>query len=88
MIPTVLIIGLPLGFIFGITGIRGVLITGSAVTLIGWWIVLFTLGDNAFELGIFVASGLLALANLAVSVLLGWGAGQLLRSRFGMTTES
>ena len=88
MIPAVLIIGLPLGFVFGITGRRGVLITGTAVTLVGWWILLFTVGDNAFELGLFVTSGLLALANLAVSVLVGWGAGQLLRSRFGMTTES
>ena len=86
MIPTVLIIGLPLGFIFGITHRRGVLITGTVVTLVGWWILLFTVGNNAFEFGLFVASGLLALANLAVSVLVGWGAGQLLRSRFGMTT--
>ncbi len=86
MIPTVLVVAVALGFVFGVTHNKVVLAMGSVATVVGWLILVSVFGDVALDAALFIGSTLVALANLVVGVLVGWGVGLLLRNRFGMTT--
>jgi len=87
VIPTVFIVAVALGFVFGITHNKVVLGTGSAVTVVGWLVLVSVLGDIAPDAALIIGSTLVALANLVVGILVGWGLGLLLRNLFGMTAE-
>lgn len=87
MIVTLLLIGVPLGFIVGMSRRYELLSVGGAVTIVGWWILLFTVGDVAFALATLVLTTLAALGNLLVGTFIGWCIGAGLRVLFGMTAE-
>ncbi len=87
MIFTLLLIGLPLGFIVGVTRRLDVLAFGVAVTIVGWWVLRFTVGDVEFSIGTFVLTTLAALGNLTIGMAVGWAIGAGLRTLFGMTAE-
>jgi ABC-type antimicrobial peptide transport system permease subunit len=87
VILTLLLIGLPLGFVAGVTRRLDVLVIGAGVTLVGWWILIFTVGSVAFSFGALALTTLAALGNLVVGTFVGWALGAGLRALFGMTTE-
>ncbi len=87
MIPTVLLWGALLGFFYAAAHRTLIINLGGLVAVVGWWILLFTLGDVGVRVEVVVFAGVLALMNYAVGVLIGWGAVKLLRLAFGMTTE-
>lgn len=87
MIPIVLIWGAVVGFLF-VAAHRPLLVNlGALVALAGWWVLLFTVGEVGVRVAVIVLSGVLALMNYAVGVLIGWGAVKGLRWAFGMTSE-
>ena len=87
MILVILLIGFPLGFVVGVTRRLDVLAVGGGITIVAWWFLLFTVGGVAFSLATFALTTLVALGNLAIGTLAGWGFGAGLRVLFGMTTE-
>jgi len=87
VIPTVLLVGVVFGFTYGVTHRVGVVGLGAAVAVVGWWLLLFTVGDVVVTPATVLGAGVLTLANYAAAALAGWGLGRLLRARFGMTTE-
>jgi len=87
VILVVLLIGIPLGFVVGVTHRVDVLAVGAVVTIVGWWFLLFTIGGVEFSLGTLVLTTLVSLGSLAVGTFVGWGLGAGLRALFGMTTE-
>ena len=87
VIVTLLLIGLPLGFIVGVTRRLDVLVLGMAVTVVGWWILLFTVGGVAFSIGTLALTTLVGFGNLTIGTLIGWALGAGLRAAFGMTAE-
>lgn len=88
MIPTILIVAVPLGVVFGMSHNTRVLAVGGVVTFLGWWILAVTLSEVVITPGVVLLGGGLALVNLGVGVALGWGGALLLRRLFGMTTEA
>ncbi len=87
MIVTLLLIGLPLGFIVGVTRRLDVLALGAVVTIVGWWVLLFTVGDVEFSIRTLTLATVAALGNLTIGTAAGWGLGAGLRALFGMTAE-
>jgi len=87
VIPTVLIWGALIGFFFAAAHRTLIVNLGGLVAVVGWWLLLFTVGDIGARIEVIAFSGVLALMNYAIGVLVGWGAVKLLRSAFGMTTE-
>ena len=87
MIPTILILAVPLGIIFGISHNIRVLAIGSVVTCLGWWALVIVVSDVAITTSVVLVGSVLAVVNLGVGVLAGWGVGRFLRHRFGMTPE-
>ena len=86
MIPTILIVALPLGIIFGISHNRSVLVIGSVVTFFGWWLLVVAVSSVVIDPGVVLLGSVLALVNLGVGVVIGWAGVVLLRRFFGMTT--
>lgn len=87
MIVTLLLIGLPLGFVVGLTRRLDVLALGAVATIVGWWVLLFTIGDVEFSIATLVFTTLAALGNLTIGTGVGWAIGAGLRALFGMTAE-
>jgi len=87
MIPTILIVAVPLGIVFGVSANRRVLIVGSVVTFFGWWALVLVVGGVAMTPAVVLFASGLALANLAAGIGIGWVGVRLLRRLFGMTTE-
>lgn len=87
MIPTVLLWGALLGFFYAAAHRTLIINLGGLAAVVGWWLVLFTVGDVGVRIEVVVFSGVLALMNYAIGVLIGWGAVKLLRLAFGMTTQ-
>jgi len=87
VIPTVLIWGALLGFLYAAANRTLIINLGGLVAVVGWWLLLFTVGDVGVRPVVVVSSAVIALMNYAVGVLIGWGAIKLLRWAFGMTTE-
>jgi hypothetical protein len=87
MILVVMLIGIPLGFVVGVTHRVDVFAFGAVVTIVGWWILWFTIGDVEFSFGTLAATTLASLGNLAVGTFVGWALGAGLRALFGMTSE-
>ncbi len=87
MILPLLLVGPPLGFVFGLTRRLDVLTVGAAVSIVGWWILIFAVGGVAFSLGTLVLTTLAGIAYLSVGILIGWGLGAGLRFFFGMTSQ-
>jgi hypothetical protein len=87
MIPTILVLAVPLGIIFGISHNTLVLAIGSVVTFLGWWALVIVVSDVAITPGVVLLGSGLAIVNLGVGVGAGWGGALLLRRFFGMTTE-
>jgi hypothetical protein len=87
MIPTVLIVAVPLGVVFGMTQNRRVVAVGSIVTFFGWWALVLAVGGVEITLVVVLLASALALANLAVGLGVGWIGARLLRRLFGMTSE-
>ena len=87
MIPTILIVAVPLGIVYGMSHNRRVLIIGSVVTFFGWWVLVIAVGGVVMTAGVVLLASGLALANLAAGVGIGWVGSRLVRRIFGMTTE-
>ncbi len=87
MILTILLIGLPLGFIVGVTRRLDALAFGVVVTIVGWWVLLFTVGGVEFTVATLALTTLAALGNLTIGTGTGWALGAGLRTLFGMTAE-
>jgi hypothetical protein len=87
MIPTILVVAVPLGVVFGVSRNTRVLIVGSVVTFFGWWVLVLAVGGVAVTPVVVLFASGLALANLAAGVGIGWVGTRLLRRLFGMTTE-
>jgi hypothetical protein len=87
MIPTILIVAVPLGVVFGVSQNKRVLVVGSIVTFVGWWILVLSVGGVAITLAVVLVASGLALGNLAAGVGIGWLGARLLRRLFGMTTK-
>ena len=87
MIPTILVVAVPLGIIFGVSHNRRVLAVGSVVTFLGWWVLVLVVGGVAITPAVILFASGLALVNLAAGVGIGWVGTRLLRRLFGMTTE-
>ncbi|MEN8238402.1 MAG: hypothetical protein ABFR53_04270 [Actinomycetota bacterium] len=86
MIPTILVVAVPLGIIFGLTHNTRVLAIGSIVTVLGWWALVASVTDVVITPGVLLLGTGLAVVNLGVGVALGWAGARLLRRLFGMTT--
>jgi len=87
VIPIVLIWGALLGFLYA-SAHRTLLINlGGLAAVVGWLLLLFTVGDIGVRVEVVVFAVVLTLMNYAVGVLIGWGVVKLLRSVFGMTAE-
>jgi hypothetical protein len=87
MIPTILVVAVPLGIIFGVSHNRRVLAVGSVVTFLGWWVLVLVVGGVAITPAVILFASGLALVNLAAGVGIGWIGTRLVRRLFGMTTE-
>jgi hypothetical protein len=87
MIPTVLIVAVPLGIVYGLSHNRRVLAVGSLVTFIGWWALVVLVSDVAITLAVVLLGTVLAVVNLGVGIGIGWVGARFLRRLFGMTTE-
>jgi hypothetical protein len=85
MIPTILVVAVPLGIIFGMSHNRRVLAVGSVVTLLGWWVLVLVVGGVVVTPGVVLLASSLALLNLAIGVAMGWLGLRLVRRLFGMT---
>ena len=86
MIPTILILAVPLGIIFGISHNTRVLAIGAVVTFFGWWLLVVAASNVVIDAGVVLLGSVLALVNVAVGVAIGWGGVVVLRRLFGMTT--
>lgn len=87
MIPIVLIWGALLGFFYAAAHRTRVINLGGLAAVVGWLLLLFTIGDIGVRIEVIIFAAVLALMNYAVGVLIGWGVVKLLRSVFGMTAE-
>ena len=87
MIPTILVVAVPLGIIFGMSRNRRVLAVGSVVTFFGWWVLILVVGGVVMTPGVVLLASSLALVNLALGIAMGWVGLRLVRRLFGMTTE-
>ena len=87
MIPTILIVAVPLGIVFGLSHNKRVLAVGSVVTFLGWWVLVVVVSSVVITPAVIIVGSGLALVNLAVGVGIGWVGARLLRRFFGMTTE-
>ena len=87
MIPTILVVAVPLGIIFGMSHNKRVLVVGSVVTVLGWWVLVLVVGGVEMTPGVVLLASSLALANLAIGVAMGWLGLRLVRRLFGMTPE-
>ena len=87
MIPTILVVAVPLGIIFGMSHNRRVLAVGSVVTFLGWWALILVVGGVDMTPGVVLLASSLALVNLVLGVAMGWVGLRLVRRLFGMTTE-
>ena len=87
MIPTILVVAVPLGIVFGVSHNRRVLVVGSAVTFLGWWALVLIVGGVTITPAVVLFASGLALVNLAAGVGIGWVGIRLLRRVLGMTTE-
>jgi hypothetical protein len=87
MIPTILVVAVPLGIVFGVSGNRRVLVVGSVVTFLGWWVLVIAVGGVVITTGVILLASGLALVNLAIGVGLGWVGTRMVRRLFGMTAE-
>ncbi len=87
MIPIVLIWGAVLGFLYASAHRTLIINLGGLAAVLGWWLLLFTIGDVGVRVEVVIFAAVLALMNYAVGVLIGWGVVKLLRSVFGMTAE-
>jgi hypothetical protein len=87
MIPTILVVAVPLGIIYGLSLNKRVLAVGSVVTFLGWWVLLLVVGGVDVTPRVFLLACSLALMNLAIGVAMGWVGLRLVRRLFGMTTE-
>ena len=87
MIPTILVVAVPLGIIFGMSHNRRVLAVGSVVTFFGWWVLILVVGGVVMTPGVVLLASSLALVNLALGIAMGWVGLRLVRRLFGMTTE-
>ncbi len=87
MIPTLLVIGAPLGFVAGVMRRNDVMVVGVAATLFAWIALLFTVGGVPFSPGDLALATVVAFGNLLVGVLVGRGLGIGMRALFGMTGD-
>ena len=87
MIPTILVVAVPLGIIFGMSHNRRVLTVGSVVTFFGWWVLILVVGGVEMTPDVVLLASSLALVNLALGVAMGWVGLRLVRRLFGMTAE-
>ncbi len=87
MIPTVLLLGIVVGFLYGVTRKAWIVNAGAIAAVVGWWLLLFIVGDSDTGPEIIVGSAIVALLNYAVAALIGWGGVIVLRIISGMTTE-
>ena len=87
MIPTILVVAVPLGIVFGVSHNRRVLVVGSAVSFLGWWALVLIVGGVTITPAVVLFASGLALVNLAAGVGIGWVGIRLLRRVLGMTTE-
>jgi hypothetical protein len=87
MIPTILVVAVPLGIIFGMSNNKRVLVVGSVVTFLGWWVLVLVVGGVEMTPGVVLLASSLALVNLAIGVAMGWVGLRLVRRLFGMTPE-
>lgn len=85
MIPTILVVAVPLGIIFGMSHNKRVLAVGSVVTFFGWWALILVVGGFVITPGVVLLASSLALVNLAIGVAMGWLGLRLVRRLFGMT---
>jgi len=86
MIPTILIVAVPLGVIFGMSHNRRVLAVGGVVTFLGWWALVLVATGTVITPGVLLLGSFLAFVNLGIGVGIGWVGVALLRRVFGMTT--
>jgi hypothetical protein len=87
MIPTILIVAVPLGIVFGMTHNKRVVAVGSVVTFVGWWALVLVVGGVATTPAVVVFASGLALVNLAAGVGIGWVGTRMVRRLFGMTAN-
>ena len=87
MIPTILVVAVALGIIYGLSHNKRVLAVGSVVTFFGWWVLLLLVGGIDMTPRVFLLASSLALMNLAIGVAMGWVGLRMVRRLFGMTTE-
>ena len=87
MIPTVLLLGIVVGFLYGVTRKTWMINAGAIAAVFGWWLLLFIVGDSGTGPGIIVGSAIVALLNYAIAAFIGWGGVIVLRIMFGMTTK-
>jgi len=87
MIPTILVVAVPLGIVFGMSHNKRVLAVGSVATFFGWWVLVLVVGGVDMTLGVVLLASSLAIVNLALGVAMGWVGLRLVRRLFGMTTD-
>jgi hypothetical protein len=87
MIPTILIVAVPLGIFYGLSHNKRVLAIGTIVTFLGWCVLVLVVGGFVITPGVVLLASSLALVNLAIGVAMGWVGVRLLRRLFGMTPE-
>ena len=85
MIPTILIVAVPLGIVFQLTSNRRVLAIGSIVTFLGWWVLVIVVGGVEITLVVALVASALALVNLVVGFGIGWVGARLARRFLGLT---
>jgi len=88
MIPTVLIVAVPLGIVFGMTHNKRVVAVGSVVTFVGWWALVVIVSDVEITPAVILVASVLALINLVVGLGIGWIGARMVRRLFGMTASA
>ena len=87
MIPTILIVAVPLGIVWGFTRSSFVVAVGVAITLLGWVLLVAIGTDELLTAGFLLSVALLGLINLGLGVGVGWVVAVFTRRLFGMTSE-
>ncbi|MCL1594423.1 MAG: hypothetical protein M3132_08740 [Actinomycetia bacterium] len=87
MIPTVLVIGVGFGFIYGVTRKTWIINAGAIAAVVGWLVLVLLFGDSGSGPVIVLGATVVALLNYAVAALIGWSGVIVLRYMFGMTSE-
>ena len=85
MIPTILVVAVPLGIAFGMSNNKRTLAIGGLVTFVGWWVLVLIIGDVDITPAVFLLGSGLALVNLGIGIAMGWIGARMLRRLFGMT---